>query len=331
MVTYNDLFFRTNLSDAGQLPSLPPAYTSPDIIPSGMNPISEPDRYFVGNYGQDVGQDIINQANNYIYLRARNFASGPQSGLMSLYYTKASLLLYPSQWQSNQLKTSDGRTQVAVTNVSPNAIAVATDPFVWNPPALGSGDHFCLISQVVTNEHPNPIPPTGSVNDLTQFIIENPGFGWRNVSLTDAGAPTFTTPVGYQQGSDGGQMLFLLECKNVPAGASVAFSSGTPGPDPLIDLQKTTVPANNGSWATGIISTVPANFETTISYSYWANGTTPAPGWSITLTVQNFVPSNHSLYNRLLTPHQLGVPRSLVKTIGARKGLAIGSHTTRGV
>jgi hypothetical protein len=331
MTMYDDLFFRTNLSDEGTIPSPGLAYTSPDIIPYGLSPVSDPQDFFTRNYNADVGQDLITKASNYIYLRAKNLAVGAQQGLASLYYSPASLLLYPSQWQSNQLKTSDNLTQVAVSAPSANAIAVTTNPFVWTPSAIGGGDHYCLISRVSTSQHDNPIPATGGISDFTQFILDNPGFGWRNVALTDANSPTFTTSVQFSQGNEAGQMYFLLDCRNVPAGASVAFSAGTPGPTPLISLQKTTVPQNNGSWTVGMQSLVPANYATQISYSYWANGTTPLPGFSLTLRAVPFFEAAHSLYSRLFTPHQLGVPRALIREVGAKKGITAGSHTTLAV
>jgi len=331
MPMYNDLFFRTNLSDIGNVPSPPPAYSSPDIIPHGTSPVPDPAGFFAGNYGSDVGQALVNRASNYIYLRMKNLFTGTQSGLASLYYSRASLILYPSQWRNNALMTSDNASQVPVSAQSTNGVAVTTDPFAWTPPSLDDNDHYCLISRVVTEQHPNPIPSTGSVSDFSEFILSNPGFGWRNVSLTDAGAPTFTTSVAYQQGSDRAPILFLLLCENVPAGAAVAFSAGTPGPVPLIDLEKTVVPQNNGSFAAGMHADVPGSYSTNITYSYWANGTSPPPGFKITLVAQYYVDSKIHLYDRLLTPHELGVPHSLRSQIGPQRGLTIGSHTTIGV
>jgi hypothetical protein len=337
MTTYNDLFFRTNFSDSGQLPSPPPAYTSPDIIPSGLTPNSDPAGFFTNNYGSDPGQALINNANNYVYLRTKDLAPKAQQGSVSLYYAPASLLLYPSQWANNALRTSDNADHVIVSASGQNAIAVANNPFIFNPPSLSPGDHFCLISRVVTEEHPNPIPPTGSVSSLTEFVINNPGFGWRNVSVTSVGSPTFNTPVKYSQGDESGPMLFVLTCSNVPDGAQVAFSAGTPGPSPLISIPKSTVQNSPDpqtgvpTFKVGILCEVPRGYETNITYSYWANGTQPQQGFDINLSVHHFVEQGHALYNRLLSPQRLGVPASLMSSLGARRGLVLGAHTTRGV
>ncbi|RKH21530.1 hypothetical protein D7Y13_04365 [Corallococcus praedator] len=326
---YDDLFFRTNMWDVGQLPSPPDAYESPDIIPSGIYPTNNPQAYFSSNYNQDVGQSLVIDGPNYIYLRTKNLASGAQSGKVSLYYTPTSLLLYPNKWQNNALKTSDQQLQVFVQATQPGDIAVTDNPFVWEPSAI-SGDHYCLISRVSTPKHDNPIPQVGSYTDLTAFILNNPGFGWRNVSLTSANSPTFDTTVDYTQGTEAGSITFQLECTNVPGGASVAFSAGTPGPDPLIVLEKTTVPQNNGSWNTSVTCDVPANYQTNITYSYWANGTTPQPGFKLRLKALSYVDQSSQFFHLLRTPQQLGASPELARRMSAQRGIVLGSHVTIG-
>jgi hypothetical protein len=326
---YDDLFFRSNLKDVGQLPSPPLAYESPDIIPSGIVPINNPQAFFASNYSQDVGQNLVTGGPNYIYLRTKNLANGKESGKVSLYYTPASLLLYPNKWQNNQLKTSDQQTEVFIQANNPGDIAVTDNPFRWEPASI-SGDHYCLISRVSTPKYDNPIPTVGSFTDMTEFILNHPGFGWRNVSLTDANSPTFDTPVDYTQGSEGGRITFQLECTNVPGGASVAFSAATPGPNPLIVLEKTTVPHNNGSWNTSVTCDVPAGYQTTITYSYWANGTKPLPGFQIRLKALSYVDQSSKFFHQLRTPQQLGASPELMRLMSNQRGIVLGSHATIG-
>ncbi|RYZ43779.1 MAG: hypothetical protein EOO71_02140 [Myxococcaceae bacterium] len=326
---YDDLFFRTNMSDVGQLPSPPDAYESPDIIPSGIYPTNDPQAFFSSNYDKDVGQSLVIGGPNYIYLRTRNLAGGAESGKVSLYYTPAALLLYPNKWQNNALQTGDQQIQSFVQAANTGDIAVTTNPFVWEPAAI-SGDHYCLISRVSTPKHDNPVPQVGSYSDLTAFILNNPGFGWRNVSLTNANSPTFDTTVNYTHGTEAGRITFQLECTNVPGGASVAFSAATPGPDPLIVLEKTTVPQNNGSWNTSVTCDVPANYETNITYSYWANGTTPPQNFQIRLKALSYVDQGNQFFHMLRTPQQLGASAELARRMSDQRGIVLGSHVTIG-
>ncbi|HWZ16074.1 MAG TPA: hypothetical protein VNW95_12620 [Mucilaginibacter sp.] len=332
--TYNDLFLRDNLGDTGSVPATGAISSSPDIIPYGQSPVTDPATFFTGNYGSDVGKDLVARAQNYIYMRAKNLAAGAETGSFSLYYSPASLLLYPSLWQSNILATSDGATSVPVAAANAGDIVVGTNPFTWQPQMI-SGDHYCLIGRIVTPNNPNPIPQTGAINDFANYIANNRGMGWRNVTVVDNGSPTFTQSVNYEQGTQGGPMSVIITCTNVPVGASVSFSCGTTGPNPPINLPQTTV-TNSGSFVVGVSTNIPANFVSNISYSYWANNTTPLPGWNITLTVVYFVNSTNELFKHALSFKKLGLPerehRKMLNNsigIGPIRGFIVGGHTTQ--
>jgi hypothetical protein len=81
---YDDMFLRDAIDDTGQVP-----YTgrtvcfSPDIIPYGQTNVTNPDAFFGGNYGQDLGQTVTPSSNNNIYVRVKNLGAGatsPRSG-----------------------------------------------------------------------------------------------------------------------------------------------------------------------------------------------------------------------------------------------------------
>ncbi|WP_163783363.1 hypothetical protein [Myxococcus vastator] len=334
MSNYDDLFFRTNLEDVGQMPSPLPAYTSPDIIPYGTLPTRQPKQFFAENYANDVGQNLVKDADNYIYLRAKNLAGASNSGNVCLYALPANLLLYPYLWKDNELQTSDKNVdnhRLNVIQADGGGIAVTDNPFVWRP---DSADHHCLVSRVVTSEHPSDIPDASSVTDLSEFIINNPGFGWRNVTIVDAGKPDYTTlGLKYAQGTEAATISFDIFCTNVPQGASVAFSAGTSGPSPLIALPKQDVGQSlqddqgNYNWHTGIDCFVPANYKTDIDYSYWPNGKSALPGMSITLKATQFVSEDHRLYHRLFTPQQLKLSPKRCQELDGKRGVVLGSHT----
>ncbi|ATB45428.1 hypothetical protein [Corallococcus macrosporus] len=342
MSQYDDLFFRVSTSDTGDRnfgheSTDTIAYQSPDIIPYGTRPTTNPVQFFAGNYGSDVGQNLVESADNYIYLRARNLAGEARSGSVSLYAVPANLLLYPYLWAGNELQTSDKNVDNGALNViqaGSGQIAVTDNPFVWRAP---TPDHYCLVSRVSNATHPNPVPTAalGDMNALTEFILDNPGFGWRNVTIVDANKPDYTTKgIGFEQGTEDAMVTFDIKCVNVPAGASVAFSAGTPGPSPLIDLGETTVPQTspdqngNYNWHTGIDCLVRANYKTTIDYSYWSHGLAPLPGMTITLRVLPFVAADHRLYGRLFTPEQLGLSPERCAALAGKRGIVLGSHTT---
>lgn len=338
MSQYDDVLLRDNLSDTGVIPTPGALSHSPDIIPYGLEPENDPQKFFSGNYGSDVGKDLVANARNYFYVRGKNLGQKSTSGSFYLYYSKASLLLYPNQWQNNALKTSTGESSVPF-NVNSNKIAVATDPFTWVPQII-SGDHYCMVGRVVTPDHPNEIPPTGDIQDFAGWVANNGGICWRNVAVVDTGSPTWTQNVDYDQGVAGDKVQFIITCTNVPVGAKVSFSAGTPGPTPLIDLQPTAV-TNSTSFVVGVECDVPANYKTNISYSYWANGA-PPKGFSIKMSAQVVVPPGHANYAFARTLEEVGIPKksddpehhkmlnALHDSIGPSKVIVVGEHYSIG-
>lgn len=339
MSQYDDVLIRDNLSDSGTIPSKGALSHSPDIIPYGLAPVNDPQTFFSGNYSSDVGKSLVANARNYCYVRGKNLDNNSTSGSFYLYYSKASLLLYPDQWQNNALQTSTGAGSVPF-NVESNKIAVSTDPFTWEPQMI-SGDHYCMIGRVVTPKHPNPIPQTGAIQDFAKWVSNNGGIAWRNVAVVNTGSPTWTQTVDYNQGTVGDKVQFLITCTNVPVGAKVSFSAGTPGPNPVINLDPTPV-TNSSSFMVGCTCDVPANYQTKISYSYWANGTPPA-GFSIKMSAQVVVPKDHENYAFAHTLEEIGIPRisddpkhqevlsALHGAIGPGRVIVVGDHYSIGV
>ena len=91
---YNDMYIRDNLSDIVQVPATGGASRSPDIIPAGPMPTTDPqETYGPSRWLTDPGKNIQANQFNYIYVRAMNLAMGTGQGSIYLYYCKASLLL----------------------------------------------------------------------------------------------------------------------------------------------------------------------------------------------------------------------------------------------
>jgi hypothetical protein len=330
MAQYNDILVRDNLQDTGQIPCSGGMTHSPDIIPQGTSPMSDPTVLIKEDWIKDVGQNLATERTNYIYMRGINLASGATEGEFHLYYAPAALLLFPDQWQNNFLKTSDGSSSVTVTPKAKDEKVVGFDPFTWAPvPPPPGSSHYCMIGRVVTTAHPNPIPKTGDIDDFAKYISNNGGMCWRNVALVNKDIPTFEKNVKYDQGPTGALIHFLLSCKNVPVGAAVAFSCGTPGPQPPINLNKTTI-TNPYSQDVGMATNVPDNFSSYITYQYWSMGTKPPPGWEIKLQAIYIVPADHKLYDIAQPLESFKIPADQIAKIGPQKGIRVGAHTTQG-
>ncbi|MFA8299540.1 MAG: hypothetical protein ACEPOV_05220 [Hyphomicrobiales bacterium] len=330
---WNGVYFRANLSDQGNVPRSGSLCHCPDIIPYGIMPVDNPDEFFlVKNWDKDLGKDFIARMQNYIYLRVKNLNEKKTLvGELHLYWCKASLLMYPDIWKKNIIKLGNG-TDHFKFKIKPGGKVVSYDnkqgTFNWAPEMI-QNDHYCLVGRIVTSDNPNPIPDVGTINNFGKFIANNPGYGWHNVVVIDRGSPSYSISVNYNQGGVGGKMHVILTCTNVPLGAEVGFSCPTPGPNPLVNLKRSKV-NNPKTEVFGIVSDIPANWDGTITYHYWANGTNPPVGFNIELAVVYFVHSDDDLYEHCIDAKYL-VPDHMLRDIGPQKGIILGAHTMKGV
>ncbi|MCI1785297.1 MAG: hypothetical protein LKI59_04040 [Bacteroidales bacterium] len=331
MEKWNDVYLRAGTSDGGNYPRTGILSLSPDIIPSGIDPIENPNKYFlVDNWNRDMGRDLIARMQNYIYVRAKNLAGKTQTGRLYLYYCKASLLLYPNFWRNNVIKVADGKDYFEFS-VGKDGKIISFDntqgTFMWSPEMI-SNDHYCLIGRVVTPDHPNTIPNVGDIDNFADFISHHPDYGWRNVTVVDRDSPDVSIPVDYDQGTTGGEMRIILTCENLPVGSAVAFSCPRPGPSPLINLVKTVID-NPDSEVLGVVSQIPDNWSGSITYHYWSNGHKPLKNFSISLDVIYLVDPGHKLYEYAQDPKYF-LPEEMCDSIGPKKAIRLGSHSTWG-
>lgn len=340
--TYNDLFLRANLQDTGQIPATGALCGSPDIIPYQQSVVSNPATQF-SDFTQDFGQQVNWGLGNNIYVRGTNLAAGATSGKVFLYWSQASLLNWPQVWSTNTIKPQSGNPSVALTAQTANQQVVAAEPFFFTPQmVVPQGDHVCLISQVVTTAHPNPIPATTTMNDFATFVSTNRGIAWRNIEIINMptippGAnPDWTMSVNYTQGATTEVVNVILQCTNIPVGCSVGFTCSTPGPNPLLTLATTNV-TNATSFTVGVTSSIPAGFVSNIQYWFFSNGKTIPGGASVALQAI-YVPGTGATSKRFARPlSHFGIKnvRGLKKGkgkgqvgIGPQLGILLGSHTT---
>jgi hypothetical protein len=335
---WNDVYMRDNFNDSGQVPCPDPGWTSsPDIIPNGVNLLPDPVTYLKDNWNKDVGKSTVLNQQNYFYVRGKNLFNGAQEGTFKVYYCPQHLFLFPSLWSEAQLKTSSGNDSVSASVQKEGDLVIPNEPFTLPPSA--STEHHCMIAQVITTEHPNPLPAAGSIADmnaLAKFILDHPNWVWRNITLVQGDIPTFTHYFGLESGTKDSQIMFQLECKNVTPGSFVAFSCGTPipsGPDKgtLIELAKTEVTQPNIAMGT-ITLNIPKNFNTKISYSYWAK-TPVQQGWKVSFKAFVIQNPGDQLYDHSLAKPltEFGLKKDQMPiSSGLPKAILIGSVHTQG-
>lgn len=185
---YDDIYVRDNFNDSGETPSTGIPYISPDIIPYQGGLLTWQVAIDTYSAGPDNGKPIINNGLNNIYVRAKNLQQIElESGSVSLYYSKASLLLLPSKWSA--ILTSLGKAKVNFINrdgnlnASPNEILLGSEAFVLTGLSPVQGDHYCLISIVKTPKHTVTIPENFATNaKFAEWVQNNPAIAWRNIS-----------------------------------------------------------------------------------------------------------------------------------------------------
>lgn len=335
---WNDVFFRATQNDKGERVLSGSVNSCFDIITrtepyKDLNDLTTKD-----GWEKNESQELTAKMNNFIYVRGTNLADKPQSGSVYLYYTPASLLLYPGLWKNNIIKVGDKDECFTFKNLEKGQQTVFADiehgTFSWRPDPL-SRDHYCLISRVSTADHPAQIEDIKNIDDFGEFISTNRSFGWRNISVTDRNSPQWSMPVHYEQGDTGSVMHFILSCKNAPVGTEVALSCPSGGPNPPIHMPRTKITEPNQDL--GVICDVPANFSGEITYYFWSNNIQGGANMEIALHAVYFVQDDHKLCQYAKHHKELGFKFSneqcrqlkLGKSIGPEKGIILGQHTTQ--
>lgn len=335
MARWNDVYFRANQKDTGSYPNDGCQSSCFDII-TRQDPLKEPEILIGDNWNKNESQDLNARMNNYIYVRGSNLAGKKQTGKVYLYYSPAHLLLYPSLWQNNVIKVGGQKDCFAFSAEKDGKFLCSDDTqgcFSWNPQMI-TNDHYCLISRAVTQDHPAPIPTASDVTDFGKFISTNRSYGWRNVTVIDRNSADFSQSVSYDQGTQAHTMHFILSCKDVPVGAEVALDCVTPGPKPLIHMNRTKVTSSNQDL--GIVCEVPAGFKGEITYYYWANGKMPGDNFEINLHCVVFTSEQHPLreyakhYEKLgfSLPKQLRQSMRVGESIGPEYAIILGQYST---
>lgn len=323
---YGDAYLRDNLADGGQVPSPSPPSASPDIIPYGTTaPVDPTATLGAAAWTQDLGTTVIQGANNLIYVRALNLYPSAQTVTASLYYSPASLLLWPSQWSKNVIQTQSGKAQASLIFANQGQVAVS-EAFTWNPAGIPNSDHYCLIARLATPAHPNPVPADfASTAEFAQWVLDTPPVGWRNVTMVNPGQTSVQVPV-HLSVPDAAKFYILLQCQNCPVGSTVQFSCSAPGATPPVQIQATTVTASS-SFVAGIVSTLSAGFAGDVVVTFTGNVTVLPAGASVTLQAAYMAPSGSDLEAQLAArPAQSRYTVSVGEGISPTQAILLGSY-----
>ncbi|GGX14262.1 hypothetical protein [Aquimarina muelleri] len=333
MSTYNGIFMRSALGQTNNIPRPGALSSSPDIIPYGTEPVSDPQTFFKNNYDKDVGKTLQAQQTNYIYLRGKNFSSSKidDSGdsRPHLFWTPASVLSYPNKW--TELTQTPSRKPVSLVTEA-GAVGVMSEPLIWVPDNI-TADHYCMIAQVPSPGYDNAIPDTLQISDFAGWVAKSGGIAWRNISVQNANVVTLTgAKMYYEQGTEAAKIQFTIICENVPIGSTVSFSAGAPGPIPPINLDPTVV-STGPSFTTGIVADVPANYVSDIYFNLQA----PAGVKDLSkakVSIQAAYPTHitSELYTLAKSPAELGMPSAdevfaiLMRGLNKQKGEVLRPH-----
>ncbi|HBU99750.1 MAG TPA: hypothetical protein DEF21_17865 [Thalassospira lucentensis] len=250
------IFIRDTFEDDGSIPSpSETACVSPDIVTYGINPLNDPNELIVEDWNKDINTPVVKDYRNYVYIRgsSMNIPEGQDvKGEIHLYYTKATLLLLPETWQRNIIPPQDPEQTPFMIASENGQHLYAQNPFKWLPEEIGEGDHYCLIARVTTEEAPNPVPREKFANSgaFTDWIRNNPGMAWRNVTLV-SGPPSIEQAFTFEFGNadpveEKHQIQGISE--NFSPGTRIHFSCEAAGVNPPINTSHTIVDPENDTW-----------------------------------------------------------------------------------
>jgi hypothetical protein len=309
MATYNGIFMRSTLGQSNVVPKPGALSSSPDIIPYGIAPVSDPQAFFRANFDSDPGKPLEGKKTNYIYLRGRNYSDKKidDSGVNAprLFWSKASLLTYPDKW-TEIIKGPESKPFSLTADAA--SIGVINQPYIWAPDNIDN-DHYCMIAQIPSPGYDNKIPDTLQIGDFAGWVANNGGIAWRNVVVLNTSTVTLTgAKMYYEQGTDASRIQFTIICTNVPKNSIISFSAGAAGPVPPIYLEPTTV-STYPSFTSGVVCNVPANYASDIYFNLQApQGVTDLS--TATVEIQAAYPSTPgtALYDLGYAPSELGIP-----------------------
>ncbi|MFD5234999.1 hypothetical protein ACFWJ5_42320 [Streptomyces qaidamensis] len=295
--TWTDFAMRPNLSSPeGIIPSSGPVCDCPDIIVSA-DPIDHPHQTLSTPeswHSQNAGT-VYEGRPTYIYVRAKNFYDGSETGDVSLYYAPAELIQWPSQWKQNRLRPQEAGDTVALRAHKRGGIAVGDNPFYWEAPPPSPNGHYCLFALVNTAHTKNPLPdnvPT-SYKGMADLVSNYLNIGWKNTAEVESDVPTWTRQSGLTVPDTcplNQRLMLSIIGSSGTVGGAVALSSSDTQFEPLIDLPETTIVDANRPIS--FLTQPKRPTHATLNLTFWQHSSNPGLQDSIQL-VASWIPPDH--------------------------------------
>jgi hypothetical protein len=283
-MSYQGIFIRDYV---GELPDGPlgTSWTnSPDLFCNGTSPIIDISSLTnQTNYLQGLpnAQVQVPLQQNYVYIRGINTVDGSQTSTIYFYYVDTSIVLWPQNWKTaNVMIDNKEQNWVKVTASQLNQIVTGDKPFIWTPPRQGI--HYCIVGWVkngADQDTPPDLYSIGAVNDMANFILTHPNVGWKNTIEVDATQPTIQNSSPIIGPADGGSLNIGIQCQNLPTDGKISFS--VQGPDAANTINVVDLPIRDVNMAVTVKVTWPANYQSTLVFSYFKGAKNPPDGANI--------------------------------------------------
>ena len=248
---------RKNINDIGLIPT-PGSYTeSLDIVCNENTPLLP--QQLIENWNNEYWKTPV-VGKNFIYARTQNMAFlGNISPKLQMFYTTAGFNQPPSSWiqcfTDKDPTKKEGDILLIDGKAGPMGQGTrgASEAFTFNPT---SQEHVCVIA-VLTYEYfetndPLKITP-GNWNSQT-WITHNGAAAWHNVDPVRSVEESLRF---YNQDGSEEQFVFLVQCRNVPAGSKISLRNE----DPVAKFETGLIEIANGSQHIEKNVTLPAYYK----------------------------------------------------------------------
>ena len=283
---YEGIYLRKNLSQESSKAYGDDVFSSPDIIPYGANVIEPGNLISFDNWEKGLGQPLLVNQYNFIYVRGKNNTNTVQKGILELYYTPSNKSLQPETWISNKIPLGNNPDTFQLEiEAQPYSPWVGNVPFQLKPtPLPDDSEYYCLIARMTNDPF-----PTGIISE-EQLIdwVKEPEVAWRKESMIFEDTPTWQKQYPINIDETTRAELMIEFSADVPIGVQASFISPGPGANPMVYLYPVTKNMQ-GPMTTGIMTDIVGGFDSIITLSVWDRGKTIPDGASIELIVATIV------------------------------------------
>lgn len=182
-------FLRPNINNKGTLPAGKESTCEcPDIWCAGDTPIFDFQKKLADDYDKASDTQYVRGHDNYFYLRMKNGSEKEIKDMSArLYYAKASIINWPSEWKSVSVENQDeGDTVNSFGNVAAKAVGIVKAPFILERD-LAVDENYCFIAQIYSDSYPNPKPNEDNPLYISSLLKQHLLWGQQNMAAISAG------------------------------------------------------------------------------------------------------------------------------------------------